>query len=133
MHKQTVYTKDAPASIGPYSQMIRVANTVYLAGQIALSPTTMHLVSDDVTAQTKQVFANIRAICQAAGGHLNDIVKLTVYVINLNDAPRINEVMQNIFTPPYPARAMVEVARLPKDAKLEIDAIMVLANDLSLD
>ena len=126
MTKSTIHTDHAPACIGAYSQMIRAGQTVYLAGQIALSPVSMMLVSEDIAEQTQQVFANIQAVCQASGGDLNDIVQLTVYVTDLNDASCINEAMQQHFDAPYPARAMVEVARLPKGAKVEIVAVMVL-------
>jgi reactive intermediate/imine deaminase len=128
MPKIQVQTQDAPAAIGIYSQAIKVANTVYLSGQIPLDPKTMEIVSQDFEAQAKQVFKNLRAVCAAAGGTLDHLVKLTIYVTDLNNFAKVNEVMQGLFKDVYPARATIEVSRLPKDALVEVDGVMVLDN-----
>lgn len=117
---------DAPAAIGTYSQAMKVGDTVYLSGQIPLDPVTQVLCSEEITAQIKQVIKNIEAICIAAGGNLADIVKVTVYLMDLTHSQLVNEVMANHFEMPYPARVMLQVAGLPRGAKVEMDAIMVL-------
>ena len=126
MTRQTVRTKKAPAAIGTYSQAVRVGDTVYLSGQIALDPETMEFVSDDVEAQIRQVLDNLSAVAQAAGGALANVAKLTVYLTDLANFALVNEVMAQYFSEPYPARAAVGVADLPRNAAVEIDAILVL-------
>lgn len=128
--KRTVIsTASAPQAIGTYSQAIKVDNTVYLSGQIALDPTTMEVVDGDIGLQIRRVFDNLRAVAQAAGGDLADIVKLNVYLTDLGDFPIVNEIMAEYFTQPYPARAAVGVAALPKGVGVEMDAIMVMRED----
>ena len=116
----------APAAIGTYSQAIRCGDTVYLSGQIALDPQTMQLCSDDIRLQIMQVIDNLAAVCEAAGGGLEKIAKLSVYLTDLSHFPLINEVMSDRFTKPYPARAAIGVASLPRGAQVEIDGVMVL-------
>jgi reactive intermediate/imine deaminase len=128
MSRQIVSTGQAPAAIGPYSQAVRDGNTVYLSGQIPLDPETMELVDGDMRAQIERVFANLRAVAEAAGGTLNDAVKLTVYLTDLGHFQLVNEVMTQVFREPYPARAAIGVAQLPKGALVEMDAILVLAD-----
>ncbi len=125
MPKQIIHSGAAPRAIGPYSQAVRCGNTVYLAGQIGLDPATMELVPG-LDAQARRVFENLRAVAQAAGGDLGDIVRLTIYLIDLGDFGRVNEIMADCFTAPYPARATLGVASLPRGALVEIDAIMHL-------
>ncbi len=126
MKKEKIESAYAPKAIGPYSQAIRVDQTVYLSGQIPLDPQTMTLVQGDITAQTQQVFLNLKAVCEAAGGRLDNIVKLTIYLVDLNHFAQVNEVMVRFFQEPYPARATIQVAALPKGAQVEIDGIMEL-------
>lgn len=126
MSLQAINTTNAPAAIGTYSQAVRVENTVYLSGQIPLIPQTMTLCTGDIAAQVRQVLDNIRAVAQAAGGDLKNIVKLTVFLTDLNHFPTVNEVMAQYFEAPYPARAVVGVAALPKGATVEIEAILTL-------
>lgn len=126
MTRSVIHTDQAPAAIGPYSQAIRTGNTVYLSGQIPLQPDTMTLVSGDRPAEIEQVFRNLEAVCSAAGGSLAHIVKLNIYLTDLNDFGLVNERMQAFFSEPYPARAAIGVAELPKGAQVEMDAIMVL-------
>jgi reactive intermediate/imine deaminase len=121
-----IVTNDAPQAIGTYSQAIRAGTTVYLSGQIPLDPKTMQLVDSDIDAQIHQVFKNLRAVAQAAGGDFEHCVKLTVYLTTLSHFPRLNEIMATYFVAPYPARAAVGVAELPRGAQVEIDAVMVL-------
>src|SRR3990167_3093076 len=123
--KKVIQTELAPKAIGPYSQAVDVGNTVYCSGQIALDQTTMTLVSDDIAAQAIQVLTNLQTVITAAGERLEDVVKLTIYLTDLADFAVVNNVMTQFFNPPYPARTTVAVAALPKEAKLEIDAIMV--------
>ena len=125
MSKKTIYTKNAPAAVGPYSQAIEVNGTLYVSGQIPFVPETMTCVSDDVQEQTKQSLENLKAILKEAGYTLNDVVKAGVYIKDMNDFPLINDIYSLYFTDHKPARACVEVARLPKDVKVEIDAIAV--------
>jgi reactive intermediate/imine deaminase len=127
--KKVIFTPMAPQAIGTYSQAIKVDNTVYLSGQIALNPNTMEIVGDDIGIQIRQVFDNLRAVAQAAGGDLADIVKLNVFLTDLGNFPIVNEIMAEYFTQPYPARAAVGVAALPKGVGIEMDAIMVLRED----
>lgn len=124
--KAIVSTDQAPAAIGTYSQAVRAGNTVYLSGQIGLDPTSMQLV-DGIEAQIHRVFANLAAVAQAAGGSLADVVKLNVYLTDLAHFSRFNEIMAQYFRPPYPARAAVGVASLPRGALVEADAVMVLS------
>ncbi|PJD92686.1 MAG: reactive intermediate/imine deaminase [Legionella sp.] len=116
----------APAAIGTYSQAICVGDTVYISGQIPLNPGSQVLCSEDITAQIKQVIKNVEALCVAAGGSLTDIVKLTVYLMDLTHSSLVNEIMAAHFATPYPARAMIQVAGLPRGAQVELDAVMVL-------
>ena len=125
MIKQPVHTDRAPAAIGTYSQAVRAGKTVYLSGQIPLDPVTMELVGGGVDAQIRQVFDNLAAVAEAAGGELADVVKLTVYLTDLGDFQRVNEIMAQYFDEPYPARAAIGVAGLPKCAVVEMDAILV--------
>jgi len=125
MAKQPVHTDRAPAAIGTYSQAVRAGKTVYLSGQIPLDPVTMELVGGGVDSQIRQVFDNLAAVAEAAGGELADVVKLTVYLTDLGDFQRVNEIMAQYFDEPYPARAAIGVAGLPKCAVVEMDAILV--------
>ena len=124
--KKIIETPNAPAAIGTYSQAIQIGNTTYISGQIPLNPKTMKLVTSDFHAQVKQVFDNLKAIAIAAGGDLSHIVKLQVYLQDMNQFALVNEIMATYFEKPYPARAVVEVSRLPKDAGIEMDAVMIL-------
>lgn len=126
MSKQIIRTDQAPRAIGTYSQAVRVDRTVYLSGQIPLAPETMELIEGDMSAQIRRVFDNLRAVAQAAGGDLSDIVKLNVFLTDLNDFALVNQIMADYFQEPYPARAAIGVAALPKGAKVEMDAILVL-------
>jgi len=121
-----VKTNNAPQTIGPYSQAVKAGDTVYLAGQIPLVPETMTLESGDMRAQIRRVFENLGAVAKASGGSLQDVVKLNVYLTDLTHFPLVNEVMAQYFREPYPARAAVGVAALPKGAAVEMDAILVL-------
>jgi reactive intermediate/imine deaminase len=125
MGKQVIHTTAAPAAIGPYSQAIRAGNTVYLSGQIGLDPATAAL-SESTEAQARQVFANLRAVAEASGGSLDDIVKLTILLMDLADFAKVNEIMAGYFKQPYPARATYQVAGLPRGARIEIEAVLVL-------
>jgi reactive intermediate/imine deaminase len=122
--KLLVESKDAPQAIGAYSQAIQAGNTVYLSGQIGLDPETMQM-AEGIDAQIRRVFLNLQAVAEAAGGGLDDIVKLTVYLTDLAYFPRVNEIMAGFFKQPYPARATVGVVALPRNALVEIDAILV--------
>ncbi len=125
MSKSVIHSQHAPAAIGTYSQAVRVGNTVYLSGQIGLDPTSMCLV-DGVDAQIERVLKNIRAVAEGAGGSLDDIVKITVYLTDLGNFSRFNEAMARYFAEPYPARAAIGVAALPRGACIEMDAILSL-------
>ncbi len=125
MTRTVIATKDAPAAIGPYSQAIRAGDTVYLSGQIGLDPTSGILV-EGIEAQTHQVFLNLRAVAEAAGGSLDDFVKLTLLLADLGDFAKVNELMASYFKAPYPARATYEVAALPRGARIEVEAILVV-------
>jgi len=125
MSKTVIHTDQAPAAIGAYSQAIRTGNTVYLSGQIPLVPETMQLVSENFEEQAHQVFKNLRAVCEAAGGSLNDIVKLNAYLTDLSHFATFNAVMEQYFATPYPARAAVGVASLPRGALVEAEAVLV--------
>jgi reactive intermediate/imine deaminase len=132
MLKRAIHTDAAPKAIGPYSQAMRCDATVYLAGQIGLDPATMELVSG-VEPQIRRVFENLKAVATAAGGGLDDVVRLTVYLTDLGNFTRLNEIMATYFTAPYPARAALGVASLPRGAQVEIDAIMVLESTRTRD
>ena len=121
-----IATKDAPSAIGTYSQAVRAGNLVFLSGQIALDPATATLVASGIEAEIRRVFANLAAVATAAGGSLDECVKLTVYLTSLEHFQRVNAIMAEYFAEPYPARAAVGVASLPRGAAIEIDAIMVL-------
>ncbi len=121
-----VATTEAPAAIGTYSQAVRAGDTVYLSGQIPLDPKTMQLVAGDFEAQARRVFDNLRAVCRAAGGDFDRVVRVTVYLTDLANFAKVNEVMATYFREPYPARAAVGVASLPRAALVEIDAVMHL-------
>ncbi|MBY0499023.1 MAG: RidA family protein [Nitrosomonas sp.] len=127
MTKQIIHTVDAPQAIGTYSQAIRVngGNTVYLSGQIGLDPASMQMV-DGIEAQIQQVFSNLKAVAKAGGGSLNDIVKLNIFLIDLDNFALVNEIMATHFAQPYPARAAIGVKALPRGALVEMDGIMVL-------
>ncbi len=126
MTKTIISTAEAPEAIGTYSQAVRAGNTVYLSGQIPLVPETMQLVEGDMTAQVRQVFRNLAAVAAAAGGSLNDCVKVHVFLTDLANFATVNAVMAEFFTAPYPARAAIGVASLPRGAEVEADAILVL-------
>ncbi|MGI9229618.1 MAG: RidA family protein [Gammaproteobacteria bacterium] len=128
MARENIQTDNAPAAIGTYSQAIKNGNTVYLSGQIPLDPQTMQLVNADIEAEIHQVFKNLSAVAEAAGGTLNDIAKLNIYLTDLGCFALVNEIMAGYFTTPYPARAAIGVAALPKGAGVEMDAIMELTN-----
>lgn len=126
MKRQIIQTEAAPAAIGTYSQAVRIDDTVYLSGQIPLQPATMELVGGDMELQIRQVFDNLAAVAQAAGGSLNDIAKLNVFLTDLSHFPLVNQVMSDYFAEPYPARAAIGVAALPKGAEVEMDGILHL-------
>lgn len=126
MTKSIIQTDQAPAAIGTYSQAIKIGNTVYLSGQIPLVPSTMEMIDGDIKANIKQVFENLTAVCEAAGGSLQDIAKLNIFLTDLGNFAAVNEVMADYFQQPYPARAAIGVAALPKGAEVEMDAVMVL-------
>ncbi len=125
--KTIIQTPDAPAAIGTYSQAVRVDDTVYLSGQIGLDPTTMQMV-DGIEAQVHRVFQNLRAVTQAAGGSLSDVVKLNIFLTDLGHFAKVNEIMAGYFPQPYPARAAVGVAELPRGALVEADGVMVISD-----
>lgn len=125
MSRNIVSTSSAPAAIGPYSQAVKAGNTVYLSGQIGLDPATMQL-AEGFEAQTLRVFENLKAVAQAAGGSLADAVRVTIYLTDLGNFGVVNELMTRYFAEPYPARATVGVASLPRGAQVEIDAVLVL-------
>ncbi len=125
-NKAIIHSENAPEAIGTYSQAVKVSNTVYLSGQIPLDPKTMTLVEGDFTAQAHQVFKNLHAVCQAANGDLESIVKLNIYLTDLSNFPQVNEVMGQYFSEPYPARAAIGISELPKGSQIEADGIMVV-------
>lgn len=126
MTKQPIHTDNAPAAIGSYSQAVRTGKLVFLSGQIPLQPDTMEMVGGDFEARARQVFTNLAAVAEAAGGRLDDVVKLTVFLTDLDNFATVNAVMEDFFTQPFPARAAVGVASLPKGADVEADAILSL-------
>lgn len=121
-----IQTDQAPKAIGTYSQAVKAGDTVYLSGQIPLDPQTMLLKDDSIESQIRQVFDNLSAVCQAAGGGLQDVVKLNIYLTDLGNFASVNEIMATYFQQPYPARAAIGIAALPKGAAVEMDGIMVL-------
>ena len=125
-NKAIISTDKAPAAIGTYSQAVKTNNTVYLSGQIPLDPATMSMMNESFEAEAHQVFKNLQAVCQAADGDLSDIVKLNIFLTDLSNFATVNEIMSQYFNEPYPARAAIGVAQLPKDAKIEADGIMVI-------
>ena len=127
MTKEIISTDKAPQAIGTYSQAVKVGSTVYLSGQIPLIPETMEMVEGDIKLQIHRVFQNLLAVANAAGGDLSDIVKLNIFLTDLSNFPQVNEVMAEYFQQPYPARAAIGVAALPKDAGVEMDAVMELS------
>ncbi|SFR63915.1 RidA family protein [Thiomicrospira sp. ALE5] len=126
--RQTIHTDQAPAAIGTYSQAVRVADTVYLSGQIGLIPDTMTLAEGDISERIHQVFKNLSAVCEAAGGSLQDIAKLNIFLTDMSHFATVNEIMAQYFQQPYPARAAVAVKQLPKDTDVEMDGVMVLSH-----
>jgi reactive intermediate/imine deaminase len=126
MSRSIVHTDAAPAAIGPYSQAVRIGDTVYISGQIPLDPESMTLVAGGFEQQARRVFDNLAAICSAAGGGMRDIAKLNIYLTDLSYFGTVNELMSEVFDEPYPARAALGVAALPKGAAVEMDAIMAL-------
>lgn len=126
MTKQIIHTDNAPKAIGTYSQAVKAGNTVYLSGQIPLVPHTMELVQGDMETHIRRVFDNLNAVAEAAGGSLADVVKLNVFLVDLSHFPLVNQVMASYFQEPYPARAAIGVAALPRGAAVEMDAVMVI-------
>ena len=126
VERNPINTPSAPKAIGPYSQAVKSGSLVFISGQIPLDPKTMELVGEDVVRQTHQVFKNLSAIAKASGGNLVDIVKMTIYLTNLGNFSKINEIMASYFQEPYPARATIEVSALPKAALVEVEAILAL-------
>lgn len=126
MSRTTIQTDQAPAAIGTYSQAVKMGNTVYLSGQIPLDPKTMEMVDSDVEAEIHQVFRNLTAVCEASGGGLNDIVKLNIFLTDLGCFAQVNAIMAEYFAEPFPARAAIGVAALPRGARVEMDGILVV-------
>ncbi|ASR43634.1 reactive intermediate/imine deaminase [Xanthomonas citri pv. mangiferaeindicae] len=127
MPRTPINTQDAPAAIGPYSQAVRAGDTVYFSGQIPLDPATGEIVEGDISAQARRAFDNLKAVAEAAGGSMADIVRVGLYVTDLGEFAQVNAVMADYFDAPYPARSTIEVPALPKGARFEVDAVMVLA------
>lgn len=127
MSRQAVHSDHAPAAIGPYSQAVRSGQTLYFSGQIPLDPATMSLVEGDISVQTHRVFANLKAVAEAAGASLADIVRVGIYLTSLDDFAEVNAVMEQYFSKPYPARSTIQVSGLPRGAPVEIDAIAVFS------
>lgn len=127
MSKEIISTNNAPQAIGTYSQAVKTGDTVYLSGQISLVPETMEMIEGSIELQIRRVLDNLQAVATAAGGNLANIVKLNVFLVDLGDFPVVNKVMAEYFSEPYPARAAIGVAALPKDAGVEMDAVMVIA------
>ena len=124
MPRELVATGRAPAAIGPYSQAVRAGGSVYLSGQIPLDPATGELVAGDIAAQARRVFDNLRAVCEAAGASLDDVVRVGIYLMDLADFAAVNAVMADYFQAPYPARSTIQVSGLPRGARIEVDAIV---------
>lgn len=127
MTREIIHSDQAPKAIGPYSQAVRVGDTVYLSGQIPLDPATMALVEGGISEQVRRVFDNLQAVCRAAGSDLSGIVKLNIFLTDLANFGTVNEIMAEYFSEPYPARAAIGVAALPKDAQVEMEAILSLS------
>ncbi|MCB1624608.1 MAG: RidA family protein [Pseudomonadales bacterium] len=125
--RQAIKTEQAPRAIGPYSQAIRVGETVYLSGQIGFDPRTMELATGGVEAEARRVFENIKAVATAAGGSLSHICKVTIFLSDINDFPKVNEIMAQYFSEPYPARSTFAVAALPRNARVEVECVLSLA------
>ena len=128
MSREIITTDQAPQAIGTYSQAVKVGSTVYLSGQIALDPETMTMVEGDTEAEVRRVLDNLRAVAKAAGGSLDDVVKLNVYLVDLSHFAMVNEVMAEYFQQPYPARAAIGVEALPRDANVEMDGVLELGS-----
>jgi len=126
MAREIISTDKAPQAIGTYSQAVKVGTTVYMSGQIPLIPETMEMVDGDIKLQIHRVFQNLRAVAEAAGGDLSDVAKLNIFLTDLSNFPQVNEVMAEYFQQPYPARAAIGVSALPKDAGVEMDAVLEL-------
>lgn len=126
MSREPIHTPNAPAAIGPYSHAIRAGDMVFLSGQIPLDPNSGLIVEGDISAQAKQAFANLRAVCDAAGGSFANVVRVGLYLTDLSEFAAVNAAMEAAFDAPYPARSTIEVSALPRGAKFEVDAIMVL-------
>lgn len=126
MSRQIIHTDQAPAAIGPYSQAVKAGNAVYFSGQIPLDPATGNIVEGDITAQARRCFDNLKAVAEAAGGSLDKMVRLGLYLTDLGQFAQVNAVMQDYFSAPFPARSTIEVSALPKGAGFEVDAVMVL-------
>lgn len=127
MSRTAIHSEFAPKAIGPYSQAVRIGDTVYFSGQVPLDPANGELVQGDIATQTRRVFDNLEAVCKAAGGSFDDIARVGIYLIDLKDFAEVNAVMAEYFTAPYPARSTIEVKGLPRGAQVEIDAVMVLS------
>jgi reactive intermediate/imine deaminase len=126
MSRQTIHTSHAPQAIGPYSQAVRAGDTVYLSGQIPFNPATMQLVTGDIDAEIRQVFENLKAVAEAAGGSLANAVKVNVFLTDLGHFAKVNEIMATYCTQPFPARAAIGVAQLPRGARVEIECVLYL-------
>lgn len=124
MPRQAIHTDQAPAALGPYSQAVRHGDLVFLSGQVGLDPASGKLVEGGIEEQARQVFRNLRAVCQAAGGDLDGIVKLTIYLVDLGNFALVNAVMAENFAAPYPARATIEISALPAGAEVEVEAVL---------
>jgi reactive intermediate/imine deaminase len=127
-NKQIIRTQNAPSAIGAYSQAVRTGNTVYISGQIPLDPSTMEVVEGGFEAEARRVFENLKGVAEASGGSLNDVVRATIYMLDLSHFAMVNEIMAEYFDEPYPARAAVGVAQLPKGVAIEMDAILDLSD-----
>lgn len=126
MTRTAIFTDQAPRAIGPYSQAVRAGNTVYLSGQIALDPASGQLVQGGIEAEARRVFDNLKAVAEASGNGLSQVVKLTIYLLDLGDFAKVNDIMAGYFQEPYPARATLAVAGLPRGARIEVDAVMAV-------
>jgi reactive intermediate/imine deaminase len=126
MSRQILHSDKAPKAIGPYSQAVRVGNTIYLSGQTPLDPATGELVPGDIATQTRRVFDNLKAVCEAAGTSFSQIARVGIYLTNLSNFAAVNAVMKEYFSEPYPARSTIGVAALPRDSQVEIDAVVVV-------
>ncbi|KFN51949.1 MAG: reactive intermediate/imine deaminase [Lysobacterales bacterium GWF1_69_6] len=125
MPRHAISTPNAPAAIGPYSQAVRAGGTVYLSGQIPLDPATGELVQADIATEARRVFDNLKAVCEAAGGSMDDVARVGIYLTDLSDFAQVNAVMADYFQAPYPARSTIQVSGLPRGARVEVDAVLV--------